>query len=61
MASKQPLYTVLGWAVWKGTKLYLKRRAKAAVPSKKVLALGVASVALAGVAASAVSAQNGND
>ena len=61
MASKQPLYTALGWAVWKVGKLYLKRRAAAAIPSKKVLALGVAGVAVAGVAAALASPSSGND
>lgn len=61
MASKQPLYTVIGWTVWKVGKLYLKRRAKAAVPSKKLLAVGVVGVAAAGVAASVASSSSGND
>ena len=61
MASKQPLYTALGWAVWKVGKLYLRRRAAAIIPSKKLLAAGVVGVAVAGVAASLASSPSSND
>lgn len=59
--SKQPLYTAIGWVTWTVGKRVLRRRLAAALPSRKVLALGVASVAVAGVAATLTSGSSGND
>jgi hypothetical protein len=48
------LYRLLGFVVWQGGKWYLRRRASAALPSKRVAAaglvgLGVVALAVEGV------------
>ena len=47
-------YKILGYAVWNGGKLFLRLRYKKRIPSKRVVAAGLAAVALGGVAAVAV-------
>jgi hypothetical protein len=59
--SKQPLYTALGWTVWQLGKRYARKRAAAAVPSRKFLlfgTLGAAGVATAVALLSASSSES---
>ena len=44
-------YKLLGMVVWKGAKLFLKRKAAGAAPGRPALAGGVALIVLATVAA----------
>ena len=43
-------YKVLGWAVWKGAKFYLRRRLPY-VPSRRLLAGGFVAVVVVAMAA----------
>lgn len=48
---KHPLYTALGWAVWKLGKRQARKRLHESEPKKRRLRCGVASVLVVGVVA----------
>ncbi len=47
---KHPLYTAIGWIVWKAGKREARKRIGAAAPSRKFVRLTLASVAVSLVA-----------
>lgn len=52
-------YRLLGMAVWKGGKLYLRRRYGALAPSRLLVALG--GVLVLGAGAARIAARRGGD
>ena len=42
-------YRCLGFAVWRGAKWYVRHRAGSALPSKRVTAAGLVSLAVVGL------------
>ena len=53
------LYRLLGMAVWKGARFYLRRRYGARVPSRTLAALG--AVLVLAVGAAVLAARRGGD
>ena len=56
--SKRPLYTLIGFVVWKGGKIAAKRKIKSALPSPELL---VAGAVIAGVLAAGANALASGD
>jgi hypothetical protein len=54
-------YKILGYAVWRGAKWFLRRKAGQVMPSRRLVSAGVVGLAVTGIAVAAARRSGSDD